>query len=280
MFFLFALPLSDLFLYLILHVFFAILMTKQPHIFSFTVNLVSIILLGCFNVNSHNFYSLCSFLLFIYHNFSIDGLHCLIWLFYQIWGLRNKIIFQNYSPNLPSSFRDLMFKFQRLWSDAYHCPTNLICFGWSRPPSGYVKFNVDASCQFLKCSFDVVVRDVETHFIEALCRSFQYSFSLLAEGHAIWMALLLSYSRVYQYVIIESDALEFIQLISASPSVWPWKARNLLQQINNIYDCGSSSGIAIQFTHRSANFAAHWFAKESLSGPSFQLLTSLPTSLV
>lgn len=138
---------------------------------------------------------------------------------------------------------------------------------------------MDAACSASHCSYGIIIRDSDSRFLEASYGYFDSSNPLEAEGVALLKALQILSKRAFCFFIVESDALELIQLVSATSSVWPWKLRNLLSQIINLFPGNGCAGITLQFVYRSANMAAHLLARTALSGPQQCQLTTLPAHI-
>ncbi|KAK9038132.1 hypothetical protein V6N11_023021 [Hibiscus sabdariffa] len=81
---------------------------------------------------------------------------------------------------------------------------------WKRPPSGWVKVNVDASVSLIdnRAGVGVVFRDSGGRWIRGAARSVGRCNALLAEMWTIHDGLLHAWLRGYRRVVVESDCLK------------------------------------------------------------------------
>ena len=140
---------------------------------------------------------------------------------------------------------------------------------WSKPPTGWLKCNVDAGVfrSHDNFSFGGVIRDAGGTFVVAKCQCFPGSFHL-HEAEALAVREALSWIKNLQIskIIFEIDCLTvYSALINQTPSP---NGFGLI-----IEDCQALAKLVgevrFSFVRRSANVAAHTVARVgvSMSGP-------------
>ncbi|MBA0826246.1 hypothetical protein Goarm_011117, partial [Gossypium armourianum] len=86
-------------------------------------------------------------------------------------------------------------------------PPNPVCKGWTKPPNGYVKVNVDAAVSFGCSGFGAVVRDHDSFVIGACYNNVKNSLDAIwAELKALSEGLKLATRLKVAKLILESDS--------------------------------------------------------------------------
>ncbi|XVE48614.1 hypothetical protein DITRI_Ditri01bG0015500 [Diplodiscus trichospermus] len=139
--------------------------------------------------------------------------------------------------------------------------TNRATSSWSKPPEGYMKFNVDGSA-FRKSGPAGIVGILRDHMSSVKIVFSKHigtaeSTELLAVGEAF--LLFVEYEWVNSHkIIIESESSNVVQWIS-SPSSAPWTVRNLIAHIENLKN--QLNGWSIVHIFKEANEEADSLAK-------------------
>ncbi|KAL4360801.1 hypothetical protein GQ457_04G012650 [Hibiscus cannabinus] len=89
---------------------------------------------------------------------------------------------------------------------------------WSRPPLGWVKVNADASVNLAdgKAAIGCVIRDENGNWIQGFARNVGRCSVLLAELWAVHDSLVQAWYLDFRRVIIETDCLEVIRILTRS----------------------------------------------------------------
>ncbi|KAL5768033.1 hypothetical protein ACOSQ2_014816 [Xanthoceras sorbifolium] len=142
-----------------------------------------------------------------------------------------------------------------------HIPANMC---W-KPPDGHcLKLNVDASVNKAagKIGIGVVVRDSAGQLVLAAGLSCSFVVDVaVAEAKAILFGVQLAMSRKLFPLLIESDALNVVNLYKSGTSS-RCDLGNIIQDI--IVVCRSDGVISIDYVPRGCNFVAHRISKWAL----------------
>lgn len=150
---------------------------------------------------------------------------------------------------------------------------------WARPPEGWSKLNVDASCLIAAqiTGTGAIIRDSSGMVLAAMTNSIGVSYSpFIAEALAVLEGLKLALRLNLSSIIVESDCQALVNMINGVSStlavdgVW----------VHDITDMAKNFG-NIVFAHvgRGSNVSAHCLARKGLSSGSFLWLDNFPVWL-
>ncbi|XP_019416401.1 PREDICTED: uncharacterized protein LOC109327691 [Lupinus angustifolius] len=137
---------------------------------------------------------------------------------------------------------------------------------WCRPKSGWVKVNVDNSCSLRDHSIrdGGVIRNDDGFWISGFSTIFGIGSSIQAELLAIEFGLKLAWTLGYRKIILESDCLEVIHIISGRVQVCLERLAGIILSISGLLE--RHWEVLTHHILREGNSVADFLAKLSL-GP-------------
>lgn len=148
---------------------------------------------------------------------------------------------------------------------------------WTKPPSGRLKLNTDASFTSSGTAGGACLRDSTGNLVAALSFPLKASSAQEAEVLALESALIWCESAAIFPKAIEVDSSSLISFVSSNLHQVPWKLRDAIHNIRNMLATWSPS---LSHTYREANKVADALAFFGLNRPSpllYRDFFSLPT---
>ena len=136
---------------------------------------------------------------------------------------------------------------------------------WQPPLTGFIKINTDAvlNSRLNLTGLGVVARDCYGRVLASFCRNVRASYQpQIAEALAILECLRLAINRNFSHIIVESDALVVVQLISQKDP--PLSEVGVV--VTNILELAEHfTAVSFLFVPRLLNRVAHGIAKLALN---------------
>ncbi|XP_012087681.1 uncharacterized protein LOC105646438 [Jatropha curcas] len=197
----------------------------------------------------------------------------ILMILWALWSARNKRVW-NFQFVNPSSVVQMAGRVLNEWSNHRAKPPRLgvgnpANRAWSRPPTGFLKINLDASVFSggTVAGVGLVCQNSFGEFIAAKTMLLHGQFNALhAEALSVREALSWIKAKAWSSIIVESDALMVVNAINSS-TVTDDSSFGLV-----ISDCklliNEIDNVECRFVYRSANVVAHLLATglHSLSG--------------
>lgn len=222
----------------------------------------------CGGISYNNFSSLHDW---IDHNFKSldDGTLCkLIIICWAIWRARNDKVW-NHKVSSPNAVVDQALIFLQEWTNVHPIEEEVSASSsqisiWSKPPTGYLKINVDAGIDFTarKMGLGMVIRDSDGDLIAARMIPWPTVYEP-GEAEALTIREALKWIKSFSLdrIQVESDCL---QVVNAIHNCHLLSSLDLL--VNDILVIARDfSNLSFSFVKRSANRVAHTLARKALS---------------
>ncbi|KAF7821907.1 reverse transcriptase [Senna tora] len=201
-------------------------------------------------------------------NYSISHGVFFIFGIWEIWLARNALIFENISFDPSVVGKRAIFKvvefFHLIGSNLDSPLLKEFFISWSPPPEGWLKLNVDGTCQGSPklIAGGGLIRDSLGNWIHGFTKFFGQGNSILAELCAIYEGLNLAKSLHCEKLIVETDSLSAVNLISQNV------CGNLHYLSTLIHNCKATlsafSEVELCHIHREGNACADLWAKKAL----------------
>ncbi|KAF7830841.1 reverse transcriptase [Senna tora] len=203
---------------------------------------------------------------------------------WELWLNRNRVIFQDLHSLPASSGRKVFVKsveFSHLAKDFLpKVDINRCWVKWVPPPDGWLKLNTDGSCLGNPGSMAAagIIRDSNGNWISGFSKQLGFGNSLKAELWAIALGIKLAKDLACERLVVESDSLYAVNLITDN-NICVSHALGPLTQF-----CRSTlrdfSDVQIRHTFREGNSCADSLAKHAnLSNSPWMVYGSLPDFL-
>ncbi|GLT67725.1 hypothetical protein SLA2020_400120 [Shorea laevis] len=189
----------------------------------------------------------------IHHNLSRGNVlieHNLPWssafpaICWYIWLARNKAVFEGDKDWIISKEHQLRYHLMEATlglKKHIRTPRFEQLIGWERPPSGFVKINVDGSTRGTpgESAAGGLCRDSNGDWIFGFTQHLGMGYAIRAELFAIWKGLTLAWEKGYRKVIIETDSLlakQKLQSLGSANALYPL-CRDCIELINRNWVC-------------------------------------------
>ncbi|KAF7840958.1 reverse transcriptase [Senna tora] len=189
---------------------------------------------------------------------------------WEIWLGRNAKVFENKTFDAKLVGKRAVFKA----AEFIHLNVNLapsrasevFSVGWLPPPAGWWKINTDGSCQNNLIGGGGVIRDANGNWVHGFNKWFGEGNSLMAELWAIFEGLKLAKRLFCHNIMIETDSLTAVNLITSCEN------RNHNQFSTLVSICKATlsdfSDVKVVHVHREGNTCADILAKLAVSSRS------------
>lgn len=189
---------------------------------------------------------------------------------WAVWGCRNKAVFKEYIPDVPSVVQGLL-NFVHGWMDhnakimpegtAMSVIPSSSC--WLKPPYGWVKVNTDAHLNdqgFV--GVGAVIRDDAGRILAAAVRRWKGSWKVdVAEASAVRFGVLLAARLGFSKVCLECDCLSIISRLVKGVDGFSYVSL-FLDDVLQLQ--ASFSDFKIAHVKRGGNCLAHYVARKDV----------------
>ena len=200
----------------------------------------------------------------------------------EIWHTRNAVLHLKGLVDLQSSIGSISARLKECSLVFCHPEVHMFAqsnVGWSPPPIGTIKLNVDAAVSLSNTALAVVARDEHGVVLKVWAKIMPKFSPLVAETVAILWALQLAKGELWSNIFIESDSKNSIDAILDNTGCPLWTISSL---VSNICFLAKSFVLCVFcWVKRSGNDAAHEITKYALCflSPLCLSLDNLPTSI-
>ncbi|XP_057445029.1 uncharacterized protein LOC130737294 [Lotus japonicus] len=194
-------------------------------------------------------------------------LSCIVW---NVWKKHCKAIYQSVNPN-PWMVIFIINSNQLEWNQSLHSNNQELREeirtipdreGWTPPPEGFIKINVDASWLSGNpfCSIGCVARDSNANVLLSSCRKVLAPTPLIAETLAIREGALIGHNLGWNNISIESDCKVAVDAYDAGKQMG--EIRVLIQDIKDLQQRFQSC--RVKWIARCKNQVSHLIAQLGL----------------
>lgn len=152
--------------------------------------------------------------------------------------------------------------------------------GWCKPPSGYVKLNVDAAFDWdlLQGAMGAVIRDDRGHMVVAGNKLIDSCYDVLTvEAMALKFGLNMALTAGCNRLIVNSDNLELMEIMNKDGQY----AGDAAAIVDDCYHLACEfSSIVFEFCPRESNGVAHELARIARSSLCNEWLDNAPSELL
>ncbi|XP_021734136.1 uncharacterized protein LOC110700860 [Chenopodium quinoa] len=218
------------------------------------------------NLNDAPNHSFSALWALLYRKCSGEALSTMAALMWAAWRCRNLTIFKNERPNamlLAVGYCRLVHDYQSYAKNVFHrvesvfAPQSIV--RWCCPTIGTIKINIDAHVPSSgMAGLGVVCRDAEGRIVAAAKRKAAIVEPEIVEALVVRFALQLAYKLGYSRIMVESDAINVIKVVSSKE-----KGRSPIYSIYDDIRTDRAKFVLCTFSHikRSCNTVAHLIAR-------------------